>query len=280
MSDDQSKPNTNVSGLKILSRMQLKKRATIENLSPEIISSHGPNPGDIIEISGESGTGKTQHVMELIAQTIIPVELGGKGASVIVIDTNSNFHVPLLLAKIIEKHLIHHRSSACPSTDTEDLQVATRTVAETVLEAMKKITFFKCYSGTEYQLALLSCTNFLTRNVSVSLMVVDSIVTFYWSDFSDEKPIRMDTYVKQRVQELRQITNQFKLVAVYTRPAEFGSNSTLTDGQNPNYKIQLKHTKTPSEIREAHSYHKNQQMCRRFSINGFGIQWMSSTSQQ
>ncbi|XP_055316418.1 DNA repair protein XRCC2 [Sitodiplosis mosellana] len=265
-------------GINLYTRLQSKKRATIENLSPEIIPSYGPRPGEIVEISGESGTGKTIHLMELIARTIIPVEFGGKGASVIVIDTNSNFHVPFLLPKIIEKHLIHHRTLACPSTDTEDLQAATHNIADIVLESMQRITFFKCFSGTEYKLILLYCTNHLTANASISLLVVDSIATFYWSEFTDEKPIRMDMYLQQRVQELRQLTNEFKVVATYTRPAEFGSTSTVTSEQHADYKIQLKHTKTPKQWREARNYYSNQQSSRPFSINSFGIQWLSSTS--
>lgn len=266
------------SGLKLFASLQSKKRTTIVNLSPEIIPCFGPRQGEIVEISGESGAGKTIHLLELIAQTIIPVEFGGKGASVIVIDTNSNFHVPFLLPRIIEKHLIHNRSLVCPSTDTEDLAAAVHNVGDIALECMKKITFFKCYSGTEYDLTLLYCTNHLTKNTSFSLIVVDSIATFYWSEFSDEKPIRMDTYLRQRVQELRKLTDEFKVVAIYTRPSEFGSNPTVTGEQHADYKIQLKHNKTSKELREAHNYYSNGHLSRRFSINNFGIQWMSSNS--
>lgn len=178
MCDEQSKSKIDTEcGLKLYTRLQSKKRVTIENLSPEIIPSFGPRPGEIVEIAGESGTGKTIHLMELIAQTIIPTEFGGKGASVIVIDTNSNFHVPLLLPKIIEKHLIHHSALACPSTDTEDLQAATHNVADIALESMKKITFFKCYSGLEYKLTLLYCKNTLTNNASIKTYLWTNVAT-------------------------------------------------------------------------------------------------------
>lgn len=194
----------------------------------------------------------------------------------VVIDTNSNFHVPFLLPKIIEKHLIHHRTLVCPTTDTEGLQAVTHDIHDIVLESMKKITISKCYSATDYKLMLLYCTNHLTANANISLIVVDSIATFYWSEFSDEKPIRMETYLQQRVRELRQLVNEFNVVAVYTRPDEFGSNLTKTSDQHANYKIQLKHTTTPRESREARCFHSNEQSSRKFSINNFGIQWMSS----
>lgn len=278
MSDgDQGKLNIDrESGLKLLTRLQSRKRPSIVNLSPEIIPSFGPKPGELLEISGESGTGKTIQLMELIAQTIIPVEFGGKGASVIVIDTNSNFHVPYLMPRIIEKHVIHNRTQVCQSTDTEILQEVTHNVKDIVLDAMKKIEFFKCYSGTEYELTLLYCTNLLTTNTNISLIVVDSIATFYWSDFSDQQPIRMDTYLKRRVQELHKLTDEFKVVAIYTRPAEFGNSTTPPNCQQIEYKIQLKHIKMPTELREARNFYSNQQSSRQFTINEFGIEWMSS----
>lgn len=277
--DDQSKLKFPTEcGIKLCTRLQSQKRTTLENLSPEIIPSSGPRQGEIIEISGDSCTGKTIHTMELIAQTVLPQDFGGKGACVMVIDTNSNFHVPFLLPKIIEKHLIHHRTLACSETDTENLQAAITNIADIALETMKKITFFKCYSATEYRLVLLYCKNHLTMNSNISLIVVDSIATFYWNEFCDERPIRMDTYLRQRLQEIRQLTDEFKVVAIYTRPAEFGNISILTNEQYADYKIQLKHINAPIESREAKIFYANQQLSRRFSINDFGVQWMSTSN--
>lgn len=264
-------------GLKLFTRLLSKKRPTIVNLSPEIIPSYGPKPGEVVEISGESGSGKTIHLMDLIAQTIIPTEYGGKGASAIVIDTNSNFHVPLLMPQIIEKYIIHHRTLPCPSDDTEVLQTAVENTEDVVFETMKRITFFKCYSGNEYDLTLLYITNFLTTNTKASLLVVDSIATFYWSDMLDrEQPIRMETYLRKKVLELHNLVNEFKIVAIYTRPADFGTNTPSQD-ELINYKIQLK--QLPNGLREANNFFSNQQSKRRFLINDFGITWLSSSSQ-
>lgn len=265
-------------GLKLLSRLQSKKRPTIVNLSPEIIPQDGPKPGEIIEICGDSGTGKTMQLMELIAQTIIPTEYGGKGAGAIVIDTNSNFHVPYGMPRIIEKHLIHHRTSACTSTDTESLYAATHNVSDIVLDVMKKIMFFKCYTGDELDLTLLYCTNHLTANSNVSLIAVDSIATFYWSVLS-EQPIRMETYFRKKLNELRKITDEYKVVAIYTRPADFGNTTPICD-EKINYKIHLKHTKGPKESREARNYYSNKQCSRRYLMNDFGIEWISSSKSE
>lgn len=271
-------------GLKLFTRLVSQKRPSIVNLLPEILPSDGPKPGEIVEICGESSTGKTMHLMDLIAQTILPHEYGGKGATAIVIDTNSNFHIRLQMPQIISKHVIHHRTLAIggPSIDTEALEndADVQNVDAIVFEVMKKILFFKCYSGNEYELTLLYCNNFLTTNINVSLLAVDAISTFYWSDLSDRQPpIRMDTYLRRKVQELRHLVDEHKLVAIYTRSMEFGSFTAAKD-DFIDYKIHLKHSYDQPDqpvARVAYNYcAAGNQMSRKFSINEFGIQWQSS----
>lgn len=79
---DQTKNTTHETecGVKLYTRLLSKKRPTIVSLSPEIILNNGPEPGEIVEISGESGTEKSRACkMEMIAQTINTIECGGKG---------------------------------------------------------------------------------------------------------------------------------------------------------------------------------------------------------
>lgn len=79
-------------GVKLLTRLLSKKRPAIVNLLPEIFSADSPKPGEILEISGESSSGKTICAMELIARTIIPVEYGGKFISLIQYKFSSFFY--------------------------------------------------------------------------------------------------------------------------------------------------------------------------------------------
>lgn len=275
-------------GLKLLSRLTSKKRPSLLRLSPEIMPEDGPKPGEIIEMCGEGGTGKTMHTMDSIAQAVIPKKYGGKGATAIVIDTNSNFHVPDRMARFIEKHIFHHRSTVHPAADTEMLQNDTelQNIDSIVFEVLKRIQFFKCYSAKEYELTLLYCKNeILMTNKDVSLLVVDSIATFYWSELGDrDTPIRMDTYLRRKVQEIRNLVDEFKLVAIFTRPAEFGNFSPAKDDLI-DYKIHLKYIKDPSDqanrtgtvTREAHNYYCNKKLSRKFIINNHGIEWLSSS---
>lgn len=282
---DQNRPKTTdvECGLKLLTRLTSKKRPSLLHLSPEIMPSDGPKPAEIVEICGESSTSKTMHCMDLIAQAVIPKEYGGKGAAAIVIDTNSNFHVPAQLARFIEKHIFHHRTMANPAADTEMLQNDTEVqqIDDIVFKVLRKIQIFKCYSAEEYQLTLLDWKNVLMTNKDISLLVVDSLTTFYWSELGDrEQGIRMDTYLRRKVQELRNLVDEFKLVAIYTRPMEFGNFSPAKDDLI-DYKIHLKSNRsdeTDVVAREALNYYADKKLSRKFVINDHGIEWLSSSS--
>lgn len=264
------------SGAQLFSRLTSKLRPSLMNLSAEIIPNNGPKSREIIEISGDSNTGKTLHLMELIARTIIPNNFGGKGAQAIVIDTNSNFHVPNILPKIIEKHILHHQMMSTKETDTEVLHAATENVEALVLSTMKKITFFKCYNSNDYELILNNCVDILTASTQVSLIAIDSIATFYWADMSERgKPIRMETYLRFSLKKLRKLCDEYSVLFVYTRPSDFGTIS-LSQDKEIDCKIQLNNNSGSKDLREARCYYDYQTTSRCYAINDFGIQWISS----
>lgn len=264
---------TTESGAQLFLRLTKKLRRPLLNLSPEILPTDSPKLGEIIEISGPTNIGKTLHLMELIARTIIPQEFGGKEASVIIIDTNSNFHVPHLMPQIVEKLILHHRMSTTGTTDTEQMQPWTDNNQTIVLNSMKRIIFFKCYTSIDFELVLLNCADILFGNRNISLLAIDSIATFYWCDMSNrQQPIRMETYLKQLQQKLRKFVNDYGIVAIYTKPNNFGYSNMSRD-EPIEYKIKLQEL---ANKMNAQSFFENQQMTRNYIINNFGIEWISS----
>lgn len=268
--------NSTESGAQLLTRLSSKDRPSLKNLSPEIIPKDAPKPKDIIEISGDSNVGKTIHLMELIAQTILPVEYGGKEAGAIVIDTNSNFHVPLLLPSILEKHILHKRLiNADATADTEALRTATDNVKEAVLDAIKNIFIYKCYTHEDLELALLNVVDVLTTNKRISLIAIDSIASFYWTDMLNRtQPIRMHSYLRNLLKIFRKINDEYRTILVFTRPAYFG-NSKEQMIEKINCSIEL--CDKNDGIFEAKIFYDNNEMFSRYYlINNFGVQWMFS----
>lgn len=263
------------SGLQLLSRLIVKIRPPLIDLSPEIFPKDGPKLKEFIEISGESSAGKTIHLMELIAITIIPTEFGGKGASVIIIDTKSDFHVPFLLPRILEKHLMHAPMAANISTDTESLQPIADKTQTIIQSCLKRIMIYKCYTQTELDLVLLDCAELLTTDMNISLLAIDSIASFYWCNLRDI-PIRMETYLKDLQNRMRKLANEFGIIVVYSKPNHFGETSNNPPNDPIEYKIQLQ--SIGKEVFEARLSHGSETKTRNYLINKFGIEWISSTN--
>lgn len=257
------------SGVQLFRRVRSNAQPSLENLSPEIIPQHGPRQKEIIEISGESNTGKTYQLMELIALTVLPKEFGGKGAGAIVIDNNSNFHVPNTLERIIEKHLLHHKMSTSLSNETEDLRQATGHVQDAVFCSLDRVHLFKCYTSTDLELAMLHASMLLDENLNISLIAMDSITSFYWCE---SKMIRMDVYVAQILKVIKKMCDEYGTIAVYTKlPLPSEAINHISDLIQ--YKI---HVKQSNDKFEATTSYNNQIYKRSYTINSFGINWLSS----
>lgn len=257
------------SGIQLFQRVRSNVQPSLEKLSPEIIPPHGPRQKEIIEISGESNTGKTYHLMELIALTVLPKEYGGKGASAVVIDNNSNFHVPNALERIIEKHLLHHNMITSQSNETEDLRQATEHVRDTVFCSLDRVYVFKCYTPTDFELAILHTSMLLDENFNISLIAIDSIAAFYWCEC---KMIRMDSYVAQILKDIKKMCNEYGTIAVYTK-LPYANEAPNYSSDLIQYKI---HVSQSNDKFEATTTHQSQTAKRSYTINSFGINWLAS----
>lgn len=192
---------------------------------------------------------------------------------------NSNFHVPLLMTRIMEKHIVQYRTKSCPTVDTQQLQDVVPQVEPIVLDALKKMLLFKCYSGEEYEQVLQQCADLLTMNSDISLIAIDGISTFYWSDFDTEDRISMDEYLKTKVLDLRLLVAKHKLVAIYARPTEFGTWTSAED-RYIDYKIHLECQRRPVITRKAQNFFSKNSITRTFVINKYGVEWQKTKEEQ
>lgn len=65
-----------------------------------------------------------------------------------------------------------------------------------------------CFSYEEFDCALRRI------NPTVALMAIDSLGAFYWDDIDNKRPIRMDTYMRNCLRNVRNIIN---IALAYTR---------------------------------------------------------------
>ena len=263
------------SGAQLVARITSNLRPTLEGLNKHLFPNYGPKPMEAIEISGGVNVGKTLLLLEIIAQTILPTDYDGKGISVIFIDLNANFPMFMLMS-ILEKHVLHHKMKTNATADTEELCAATSNVQEIVHAALKNIISFNCFSGEEFEFALINVTEMLSTRQDIGLLAIDSLGAFYWTDRTAANPKRMDTYLGGLVERLHKITSDHRAVLIYTKSTFFGNKGTFYDKQI-DYRIELI-DRSPDKFErfDANINYKGKLLVRDYAINRFGIKWLDS----
>lgn len=271
-----STANVSESGAQLYARVSSKNRPLLLNLLPEILPRDESTSKQIIEICGESNVGKTMHLMELIARTVLPTAYGGKGAEAIVIDTNSSFSIASMMPRILEKYILLNRIEADAHAETEDLRASTDNVKELVFDAMKCIWIFPCYASECFDDILSwSITDLLTNRVRISLIAIDSICTFYWKEV--EFKLRRDTYLQRKLKILKRLNQEHGTFVVYTKPMHFGRKTM----ENIDYRIELAE-KDDGIYFVANCYDIGSEVAepihsRCYVINDFGVEWKHSS---
>lgn len=186
------------SGLQLLER--LIARPSIKNLTP-LLPDELSN--EIIEIIGNTSTGKTLFLIECIAKCITPKNVDGLDTGVIYIDLDGQFDITKLV-KII-KRLVKNANE------------------ELVKSCLKKFTLINCYDSPTLFVTFQRLKLFLTEQCQVGLIILDSVSANYWQDsiLGGEKYI--DTYVEKMISSLKRCLQDFKVPIMFTRQIYFQS---------------------------------------------------------
>ncbi|XP_050524215.1 DNA repair protein XRCC2 [Daktulosphaira vitifoliae] len=186
------------SGLQLIAR--LKSRPVILNLSPLL-----PNnlTNEIIEISGNTSTGKTLFLTECVAKCIIPQNYNGIDAGVIYIDLDGQFNISKLVDII--NRIIKDANS------------------ELLNACLEKLTVINsCDSSTLY-VTLQRLKIFLTEHSSVGLIILDSVSANYWQDSISGGEKYMDKYTEKMISTLKLCVQDFKIPIIFTKHGYFHS---------------------------------------------------------
>ncbi|XP_076053514.1 X-ray repair cross complementing 2 [Oratosquilla oratoria] len=201
-------------GLDLLAR--LWERPDLSGLEP-LLFDNQIEQGDVVEISGAPGVGKTLIGMHLIASALLPqswrgLRLGGQDGGVLLVDTDLHFCI-LQLANMIERRIKHIlkkvrailKNDSCDKEELSALAVDERAVRELLKLGRKRIyseidnlqksclskfTYLKCTDSSQFAITLLTLKELLISKTEVSLVVIDSLSAYYWYD----RAFRADTW--------------------------------------------------------------------------------------
>lgn len=202
------------SGLQMLSRVI--HRPDLEGLNA-VVFPQGPYASQIIEITGEEGTGKTLLVTDFLARCLLPksyegVQLVGKDSGAVIINANDHFDV-FKLAELLQYYV----RASCKTPTSNSVQ-------EIVKESLKNLTVINCYTKEQLQSSLLNLESLILQKANISLLVVDTVAAFYWIERIHSN-VSYNMYYTSIINQLKSLAAKLGITVFYTKP-NVGKEST------------------------------------------------------
>ncbi|KAM3334051.1 hypothetical protein ACQJBY_028859 [Aegilops geniculata] len=205
-------------------------------------------PGNVVEIAGPSGSGKSQLLLMSAVQCILPKEwegvyFGGLGKAVMYIDLDCRFDV-LRLAQILRKRIaagcsVHPTNEEFETDGSKD---KFRLFESTLFsDCMKRFLYVRCYNSSELIAALKSLkSQSEARNgifgIGVYLLMLDSIGAFYWIDRalqptreSKGKTLSFQSITETVVQEIHKFLQLQPILVLVTKAPIYGEGITTSN---------------------------------------------------
>lgn len=183
----------------------------------DMLFPEGPKPKDVIQISGEASVGKTLLLLKFLTKCLLPqkyerLELGGLNAGVVLIDTDHNLSI-LKLVSLMEEFINNAKNS-----DPVYKKMKVGDVEKIIKYSLANLIILKTYSSEQLEMNLYSLKRLLSNKNNISLLVIDSLTAYYWSDTMNLKSRkRMDKYLKDMVEKLRKYVHDYNIVTIFVK---------------------------------------------------------------
>ena len=185
-------------------------------------------PGaDVVQLCGEENCGKTEVLLNIIADTILPdqwneIRLPGRNLAVIFISTDHKFDLLRLvcimenkLRNCIEKQKFKN-SKRLPSIEEQK---------SLVISSLERCHVFKTSSHDELFSTVNWLGTFLQQVMNVCVIAIDNIAAYYWIERSKQGPIEFESSQKSMVNSLRKLQHHHSVVLYFTTPSLMAGNS-------------------------------------------------------
>lgn len=155
---------------------RLEARRCLKDIEPRLFPNNGgPNHGEVVELFGPEGTGKTEVLYHLLSRCILPVEAGGLEVDVVFVDTDYSLDM-LRLVSILDNRLNSALCGASPPAGSDEA---------TLRSCLSRLLVVHCSSSSQLLLTLHFLETTLSSRPGLALLLIDSISAFYWPDRSE-----------------------------------------------------------------------------------------------
>ncbi|KAK0172060.1 hypothetical protein PV328_005428 [Microctonus aethiopoides] len=197
------------SGLQFLSR--IKVRPTLKDIDKKLFP-NGLLNNETVEISGNSSSGKTILMTQLIAKCILLDHyddkiIGGLGVNVVFINTDHHFMIVRLRNLLVEM-----------SKKNEDITDDNKLMIDNIVkQSMCNLTILSCYSNLQYAVVMQTLNDILLRDDKIGLVAIDSIAAYYWQDRENGGDWMMNRYIQNVLKSFQKHTFASKVPLIYTK---------------------------------------------------------------
>lgn len=199
-----------LTGVEVLERRKEVGKLTTSSKALDELLGGGVETQAITEVFGEFGSGKTQIAHQLAVNATMPVDRGGFGGEVVIIDTENTFR-PERIVQMAEGHGLDP------------------------MEVMKKIHVGRAYNS-HHQMLLVDKAADLTKKFKVTLLIVDSLTAHFRSEYMGrgalaERQQKLNKHIHE-IQKYADMNNCAILVTnqVMSRPDVFFGDPTKPIG--------------------------------------------------
>ncbi|XP_041670194.1 DNA repair protein XRCC2 [Cheilinus undulatus] len=216
------------SGAQLFAR--LEARRCLKDIEPRLFPEDGgPNHGEVVELYGLEGTGKTELLYHLLCRCVLPKASGGLEVDVVFVDTDYSLDM-LRLVSILDNRLNTARSTGSPSA----------TLDEVVLRScLSRLLVVHCSSSSQLLLTLHFLETTLTSRPGLALLLIDSISAFYWLDRSEGGAsfARQEERLSKCAELLSRLLRDYRITIFATchaiRRSQSGSSAASSDCDRP-----------------------------------------------
>lgn len=174
------------SALQMLEREESRPNVVTFCRALDDILGGGVAVGELTEVCGVPGVGKTQLAMQLCASVQLPQRLGGVDGDAVYIDTEGSFMVERL--EEMCEGVLEHFSKMSSRLDQEAQADADRITVDNMLS---RVHYFRAYGHVELVATVAALPDFLASCARpVRLVVLDSVAFPFRHDFGGDFALR------------------------------------------------------------------------------------------
>ncbi|KAF6208415.1 hypothetical protein GE061_016871 [Apolygus lucorum] len=218
-----------------------EERPSLDGLNKLLFAS-GPHPKQVIEISGDAGSGKSYILLDIVAKCLLPREhsglsIGGLESGVVFLNVDQHLN-SFRLVRMMEVR-VRRRQKELDEALAEEI----------ISTSLRRLAILDAFSEEERESALQSARNHVFLNPTVSLVVMDSIAAHYWCSSLQGGLRKFDSYVDDILKSVQRSLGNFKITFLYTRPAYFFSKSGLPVDLSSNFNLKNVNSRVVLKVR-------------------------------